>query len=154
MTKHIRIDTEEILSDTDPDRYRIDGLHLLARMIARHYMSEGKPDQIPMTGDTSRPEAEAEACPKMKTIETEANVTQRKPGRPRAISDDLVPLVLSLYKSDLGYRAIARELMKRGISVDWSTVRRVIKRCLSENGHHNGSCSNSDTILQRGLFGE
>jgi hypothetical protein len=90
----------------------------------------------------------------MKTIEIEANVLQRKSGRPRAISDDLVPLVLSLYKSDLGYRAIARELMKQGISVDWSTVRRLIKRCLSEKDHDNGSYSNSNTILPRGLLEE
>jgi hypothetical protein len=56
MTKHIKIGIEEILPDTDPDRYRIDGLHLLARMIARRYMSEGRPDQMSTNGDTSRPE--------------------------------------------------------------------------------------------------
>ena len=88
----------------------------------------------------------------MTTIEIVANVTQRKSGRPRAISDDLVPLVLSLYESGLGYRAIARALMKQGICVDWSTVRRVIKKWLSEKDHHNGFCSNSATILPRGLF--
>jgi hypothetical protein len=87
----------------------------------------------------------------MKAIEIERNVTQRKTGRPRAISDELVPVVMSLCKSGLGYRAIARELMKQGISVDWSTVRRVIKRWLSEKGHQNALYSNSDTILPRGL---
>ena len=79
---------------------------------------------------------------------------RRKPGRPRAIPASLIPVVLSLYHSGLGYRAIARELMKQGICVDWSTVRRVIKRWLSEKGHHNGSCSNFNTILQRGALGE
>lgn len=90
----------------------------------------------------------------MKATEIEAKVTERKSGRPRAISDDLVPLVLSLYQSGLGYRAIARELMKQGVSVDWSTVRRVIKRWFSEEGHHNACYSNSNTILPRGLLGE
>ena len=85
----------------------------------------------------------------MKAFEIEANITKRKSGRPRAISDDLVPLVLSLYESGLGYRAIAREMMKQGLSVDWSTVRRVIKRWLSEKDHHNSFCSNCDTILPR-----
>jgi hypothetical protein len=78
---------------------------------------------------------------------------QRKSGRPRAISDELVPLVMSLYRSGLGYRAIARELMKQGISVDWSTVRRVIKRHFSEEGCHNASYPSSDTVLPRGLVG-
>ena len=51
----------------------------------------------------------------------------RKPGRPRAIPEDVVPEVLRLYDGGLGYRAIARELAKRGVSADWSTIRRVIK---------------------------
>jgi transposase-like protein len=75
---------------------------------------------------------------------------QRLPGRPRVIPEDRIEEVISLYQGGLGYRAIARELMKEGISVDWSTVRRVIKRWLSEKGHHNGLYSNSDTILQWG----
>jgi len=52
---------------------------------------------------------------------------ERKPGRPRAIPETLIPKVLSLYEEGLGYRAVARELRKEGISVGWSTVRRVIK---------------------------
>ncbi len=48
-------------------------------------------------------------------------------GRPRAIGDSVIPKVISLYRSGLGYRAIARELAKAGICADWSTVRRVIK---------------------------
>jgi transposase-like protein len=79
---------------------------------------------------------------------------QRKPGRPRAIPEDRTEEVISLYRNGLGYRAIVRELMKQGVNVDWSTIRRVIKRWLGEKDHHNGSCSNSDTILQRGLSGE
>ncbi|MDH5695304.1 MAG: hypothetical protein OEZ00_01660 [Dehalococcoidia bacterium] len=54
-------------------------------------------------------------------------VTQRKPGRPRAIPETLIPKVLSLYEGGLGYRAIARELREEGISVDWSTIRRIVK---------------------------
>jgi len=52
---------------------------------------------------------------------------KRKPGRPRAIPESAVPEVLRLYDGGLGYRAIARELAKKGISADWSTVRRIIK---------------------------
>lgn len=51
----------------------------------------------------------------------------RKPGRPRAIPLDFVPKIRSLYKMGLGYRAIARELRGEGLSVDWSTVRRLVK---------------------------
>lgn len=90
----------------------------------------------------------------MTTIEIKANMTKRKSGRPRAISDDLVPLVVSLYESGLGYRAITRELMKQNVSVDWSTVRRVIKKWLSEKDNHNGFCSNSNTIMPRGPLEE
>ena len=51
----------------------------------------------------------------------------RQPGRPRAIPPDLVPKILRLYDMGLGYRAIARELRGEGLSVDWSTVRRLVK---------------------------
>lgn len=51
----------------------------------------------------------------------------RKPGRPRAIPPDFVPKILHLYDAGLGYRAIARELRGEGLSVDWSTVRRLVK---------------------------
>jgi len=53
----------------------------------------------------------------------------RKPGRPRAIPETLIPKVVSLYHEGLGYRAVARKLREEGISVDWSTVRRIIKSC-------------------------
>ena len=52
---------------------------------------------------------------------------ERRAGRPRAIPEALIPKVISLYQQGLGYRAIARELRQEGISVDWSTVRRVVK---------------------------
>jgi hypothetical protein len=54
-------------------------------------------------------------------------VVKRKPGRPRAIPEALIPKVLSLYEEGLGYRAVARELRQEGTSVDWSTVRRIVK---------------------------
>ena len=79
---------------------------------------------------------------------------ESKPGRPRAISDDLIPVVTSFYNNGLGYRAIARELMNRGVSVDWSTVRRVIKREQGGNGYHNAPNSTSNTILPRGTSEE
>ena len=52
---------------------------------------------------------------------------KRKPGRPRAIPEALVPKVLSLYQQGLGYRAVARELRQEGLSVNWSTVRRIVR---------------------------
>ena len=79
---------------------------------------------------------------------------QKKPGRPRAIPGHRTEEVISMYKSGLGYRVIARELMKQGIYVDWSTVRRLIKRRLMEENNYSARYSNSDTILQRGLSGE
>ncbi len=62
-----------------------------------------------------------------------SNVRERKPGRPRAIPEELEPEVISIYKQGFGYRATARELGKKGISVNWSTVRRLIKEKLDEN---------------------
>ncbi|MFC1945065.1 hypothetical protein ACFLX5_06320 [Chloroflexota bacterium] len=52
---------------------------------------------------------------------------KRHIGRPRAIPEEAITHVLSLYKGGLGYRAVARELREEGISVDWTTVRRLIK---------------------------
>ena len=62
-----------------------------------------------------------------------SNVIERKPGRPRSIPEELEPEVISIYKQGLGYRATARELGKKGISVNWSTVRRLIKEKLDDN---------------------
>ena len=69
-------------------------------------------------------------------MDTEPGI--RKPGRPRAIGDNLIPKVVSLYQNGLGYRAIARELAKEGIWVDWSTVRRVIKAGRSKTPNNLG----------------
>jgi len=44
-----------------------------------------------------------------------------------ARTGDMVNQVLALYESGLGYRATARELRSLGVTVDWSTVRRLIK---------------------------
>ena len=52
---------------------------------------------------------------------------ERRPGRPGAILPSLVSKVMSLHREGLGYRRIARELEKDGLSPDWSSVRRVIK---------------------------
>ncbi len=87
----------------------------------------------------------------MKTMEIETNIVRRKSGRPRAISDELVPLVLSLYQSGLGYRSISNELRNQGIFADWSTVRRVIKNYRSQKDHQSSLHPNSDTILTRDL---
>ncbi len=62
-----------------------------------------------------------------------SNVIERKPGRPRAIPEERESEVISIYKDGLGYRATARELKEEGLSVDWSTVRRLIKEKLDEN---------------------
>jgi hypothetical protein len=66
---------------------------------------------------------------------------KRKPGRPRALSDSVIPKVISLYRSGLGYRAIARELAKEGLWADWSTVRRAIK---AHEGETNENISPGD----------
>ena len=62
---------------------------------------------------------------------------KKKPGRPRAVPESMIPDVLRLYSEGLGYRAISRELAKRGISADWSTVRRIIKSRRSRGGGKN-----------------
>jgi hypothetical protein len=68
----------------------------------------------------------------------------RKPGRPRAIPEEKINEVLSLYHGGLGYRAITRELQEQGLCVDWSTVRRVIKDYQKAEA---AGYTNSDTIL-------
>lgn len=61
--------------------------------------------------------------------------SERKPGRPRAIPETLIPQVMSLYHGGLGYRAVARELRREGISVNWSTVRWVVKAQKDRGGN-------------------
>lgn len=63
---------------------------------------------------------------------TRNRMKERKPGRPRAIPERLISEVLSLYQQGLGYRALARELRQMGVSVDWSTVRMVVKSHLGQ----------------------
>jgi transposase-like protein len=57
---------------------------------------------------------------------------ERMAGRPKAIPQENIDDVISLYRSGLGYRAIARELERKGILVTFSTVRRVIKAAQTE----------------------
>lgn len=63
----------------------------------------------------------------------------KKPGRPRALPDSIILEILDLYNHGFGYRSITRQLEKKGITVDWSSVRRLIKRhCKPEQNHYNG----------------
>ena len=48
-------------------------------------------------------------------------------GRPRSLSPAALERVLTLHANGLGYRAIAEELGRVGIDVNWSTVRRAVK---------------------------
>jgi len=64
----------------------------------------------------------------------------RKPGRPRAIPPDMVPKIIRLYDIGLGYRAIARELRGEGLSVDWSTVRRLVKATIAGRVKEDREC--------------
>lgn len=57
-------------------------------------------------------------------------VKARRPGRPRAIPKDIEPVVLDLWESGYGYRAIARILStpEYGLNPHYSSVRMVLKR--------------------------
>jgi len=53
----------------------------------------------------------------------------RKPGRPRAIPEDLESVVVELYRQGHGYRAIARILRNEyGINPHFSSVRKTLIR--------------------------
>lgn len=53
----------------------------------------------------------------------------RKPGRPRAIPEDLEPVVVELYRQGYGYRAIARILRNEyDINPHFSSVRKTLLR--------------------------
>jgi hypothetical protein len=56
MTKHRKISVEEILADTGHEGYLVDGLHLLARMIAQQCISDRMPAQGSTGSHTSRPD--------------------------------------------------------------------------------------------------
>ena len=62
-------------------------------------------------------------------------VVPRKPGRPKVIPTNLIPCTIQLYKDGFGYRSIANILREEGISVNWSTVRRLIKEELIRERH-------------------
>ena len=55
--------------------------------------------------------------------------TVRRPGRPKAIPQELESIVLELYRLGYGYRAIARILRTDyHLNPDFSTVRRTLYR--------------------------
>lgn len=59
----------------------------------------------------------------------QAPVKVRKPGRPRAISLELEPVVIELYHCGYGYRAISNILREEyHINPHYSSVRLVLKR--------------------------
>ena len=57
-------------------------------------------------------------------------IKDRKPGRPRAIPEDMEPVVIDLYESGYGYRAIARILKsdEYGINAHFSSIRKTLIR--------------------------
>jgi hypothetical protein len=63
MTIHRKISVEEILADTGLEGYRVDGFRILAKMIARRYMSDGSPAQMSTSDDKSRPKDLSETVP-------------------------------------------------------------------------------------------
>ena len=54
----------------------------------------------------------------------------RKPGRPRAVPEDIEPVVVDLHERGYGYRAIARILNSRehGINAHFSSIRKTLIR--------------------------
>ncbi len=60
----------------------------------------------------------------------EAGITKgRKPGRPRAISEDMEPVISKLYRQGHGYRSIARILRNEyGLNPHYSSVRKTLIR--------------------------
>jgi hypothetical protein len=56
MSKYRKISVEEVLVDTDMEGYRLDGFRILARIIARRYMSDRSQAQVATSRDASRPE--------------------------------------------------------------------------------------------------
>lgn len=54
----------------------------------------------------------------------------RKPGRPRAIPEEIEPMVVELYRSNYGYRAIARILRghEYALNPHYSSVRQILIR--------------------------
>lgn len=54
-------------------------------------------------------------------------ISGHKPGRPRAVPDNLVRLAANLYRQGHGYRAIARMLRHQGVNACFGTIRNIIK---------------------------
>jgi len=53
----------------------------------------------------------------------------RKPGRPRAIPEDMEPVLVELYGQGYGYRAISRMLRnEHGLNPHFSSVRKTLIR--------------------------
>ena len=55
------------------------------------------------------------------------DIAPRRPGRPRVIPEEFVPLIFRVYKAGSGYRLISHYLENEGITASWSTVRRLVK---------------------------
>ena len=57
-------------------------------------------------------------------------IKDRKPGRPRAVPEDIEPAVIDLHERGYGYRAIARILNSRehGINAHFSSIRKTLIR--------------------------
>jgi hypothetical protein len=67
---------------------------------------------------------------------TEVSTNARKPGRPRVIPEDIEPVVVKLWESGYGYRAIARMLNapEYGINAHFSSIRKTLIRLGKVNG--------------------
>jgi transposase len=76
------------------------------------------------TGDLTKDDIYVGHVPRVKAPEK-----FRKPGRPRAIPQELESAVVGIYKRGYGYRAIARILREEfGVNPDFTTVRRLLKK--------------------------
>jgi len=60
----------------------------------------------------------------------EMPIKLRKAGRPRAIPEDMEPVVVELYGKGYGYRAIARVLNSSdyGVNAHFSSIRKTLVR--------------------------
>lgn len=63
----------------------------------------------------------------IKTRAVMETMLRHKPGRPRAVPDNLVKVAANLYQQGYGYRAIARMLKHEGVSPCFGTIRNIIK---------------------------
>jgi hypothetical protein len=79
--------------------------------------------------DAIWPLPEEGLCFQIQMVE-EMPVKQRKAGRPRAIPEEVEPVVTMLYDRGYGYRAIARILnsSEYGVNAHFSSVRKALIR--------------------------